>query len=57
MKGNLVGDMYPITWESKERREEQSVLLKIKTQLKVFIIKISVVLPSMQMLLEKYTCW
>lgn len=25
MKGNLVGDMYPITWESKERREEQSV--------------------------------
>ena len=52
MKGNLVGDMYPITWESKERRKEQC-LLKIKTQLKVFIIKIAVILPSLQMLLEK----
>ena len=25
MKGNLVGDVYPITWASKERREEQTV--------------------------------
>lgn len=28
MKGNLVGDVCPITWESKKRREEQSVHYK-----------------------------